>query len=47
LSASSPQGGSELRPVVKRRGIKISAVRPDNRVDLGVDPNSVKERGTL
>ena len=47
LVRECPKGGSELRPVVKRRGIKISAVRPDKCVDLGVDPHSVKERGIL
>ena len=41
------QRGSELRPVVKGRGIKIGAVRPDKRVDLGVDPNSIEERENL
>jgi hypothetical protein len=37
------QRGSALWPIVKGRGVKIGAVRPDKRVDLGVDPNSVKE----
>jgi len=36
------KGGSELRPVVEGGGIKIGAVWPDQRVDFGIDLNSVK-----
>ena len=37
------KGGSELRPVVKGRGIEIGAVWPDQGVDFRIDLNPVKE----
>ena len=36
------KGGSELRLVVKGGGIEIGAIWPDQRVDFGIDLNSVK-----